>query len=116
MAGLSGAGLLFILLHFALMSTIFMNPEIQEEMANDGVPRVFVPVIGIFYGAMILIALTLVIINILSARYLAAQKRRTFSMVTAGLNCLGNIPGIALAVCTFIVLCRDSVKAAYEQN
>lgn len=115
MAGLSGAALIFILLHLALMSSIFMNPDLDWEPKGSELPKAIIPMIGFFYGVMILGSTALITMNVLSARYLAARKKRTFSMITAGLNCLGNIPGIALAVCTFIVLCRESVKAAYLQ-
>lgn len=115
-AGLYGLGLFFIILHFAIMSAVFMNPEVIKEGKNDEFIQVFVPIMGAVYGSLILVGLALIVLNILSARYLTARKKRTFSMVTAGMNCLGGIPGVALAVCTFIVLCRDSVKAAYEKN
>lgn len=50
---------------------------------------------------------------IYSGRCLARRRHWTFSLVIAGLLCLAGAPGIVLAVFTFIVLLRDSVKRMY---
>ena len=112
MAGLSGLGFLFLLFHFAMMRWVFGVAE-KSEKPHDPDLEMIIPIMGVFYLVVGLGMIALITMNILSARYLKQRKKRMFSMITAGFNCLGNIPGIALAVCTFIVLCRDSVKAAY---
>src|SRR5437867_5593767 len=62
----------------------------------------------------VLLGWTLGILNILSGRFLARRRRRVFSLIVAGIDCV-NVPlGTALGVFTFLVLLRDSVKAAYD--
>ena len=116
MAGLSGMALLFIILHFAIMSSVFMNPEVMENGKDAVLLKLLVPIMGIFYVIMIFVGIALTTLNIISARYLSARKMRMLSIITAGFNCLGGIPGIALAVCTFIVLSRQSVIDAYQTS
>ncbi|HEX8915087.1 MAG TPA: hypothetical protein VF796_22235 [Humisphaera sp.] len=49
-----------------------------------------------------------------SARNLSRRRGRTFTFVTAGILCLQMPLGTVLGVFTFIVLNRESVRAAYE--
>lgn len=69
-----------------------------------------------FIGAgscAILLGWSFGILTILSGRWIAQRRRRTFSLVIAAINC-ANFPfGTLLGVFTFIVLLRPSVKAMY---
>ncbi|MDB4295106.1 hypothetical protein N9908_02570 [Akkermansiaceae bacterium] len=64
-AGLYGLGLFFIILHFAIMSAVFMNPEVIKEGKDDEFIQVFVPIMGAVYGSLILVGLALIVLNIL---------------------------------------------------
>jgi len=53
------------------------------------------------------------VMNIISAGLIAKRKGRTFTYVTAALNCL-NIPfGLALAIFTFITMGDKEVRTEY---
>lgn len=53
------------------------------------------------------------IMNIVSAGLISKRRGRTFSQVTAALNCL-NIPfGLGLAIFTFVTLSDDEVRQEY---
>ena len=53
------------------------------------------------------------VMNIISAGLIAKRKARTFTYVTAALNCL-NIPfGLALAIFTFIAMGDKEVRTEY---
>jgi hypothetical protein len=115
LAGFAFAGLLFLCLHFLIMTTIFTNPGIFNSPKNQSGPPVefLIPIFMVLYliiGGMI--ALT-GILNLLSANFLRKRKHRTFSLVVAGLNCI-HIPfGTALGVFTIMVLTRASVREQY---
>ena len=55
-------------------------------------------------------------LTILAGRGLATQRRRTLSLVMAGLNCLSVPFGTLLGVFTFVILLRPSVQALYQQR
>jgi hypothetical protein len=65
-------------------------------------------------GGVVALGWTLGILTIFSGRALARQRRRTFSMVIAGINCASVPVGTLLGVFTLIVLCRPSVRAMYK--
>ena len=50
----------------------------------------------------------------LSARFLRGRRHRTFSLIVAGINCLGIPLGTILGVFTLIVLLRPSVRTLYR--
>jgi len=64
-------------------------------------------------GAIFLFGMLL---NVLSAVFLWQRRRRVFSFVVGGLNCLQIPFGTALGVFTIIVLSRDSVRELYSGN
>lgn len=53
-------------------------------------------------------------LNIYSGISMSQRRRRTLSLVMAGLNCLSVPLGTTLGVFTFVVLLRDSVVAEYR--
>lgn len=115
-AGFAVLGLLFLVLHFAIMRTVFMNPEAWDKQPGGGPPPQLFAVMKMFYlfGALVMIALG--VLNAMSARFLAMRRNRMFSMVVAGLNCLQVPIGTVLGVFTFIVLGRPSVVRMYEES
>lgn len=118
-AGFDFLGVLFIILHFTIMSSVFTNDAFVQSTTNAQEAEVIKSMFGIFgwfYLLFAIIFIAKVIINFLAARYLKLKKHRTFTMVVAGINCI-NIPlGTALGVFTFIVLARPSVTMAYHEK
>jgi hypothetical protein len=141
--GLSLAGLLFVVGHFLLMSSVFTMfgempqkvkaapPLIEKEVKPDVPDPARLPsppvevvdgklvnefnseaikgMMGIadfFYFGFGIYFITKAILNFMSARYLGQRRKRTFSIVTAGLNCISFPLGTALGVFTIIVLSR----------
>lgn len=67
-----------------------------------------------FGGALVVLGWTTGILTIYSGRCLVNRRRRTFSLVMAGVNCISVPFGTLLGVFTFIVLFRPSVRMMYE--
>ena len=112
-AGLSLFGILFVLLHFTMMHAILGNPKMWEGQKQAPPMEIFA-MFKWFYlllGAWFLASLVL---NIISGLCIHRRKNRTFSLVTAAVNCLHVPIGTVLGVFTFIVLLRDSVEELYE--
>lgn len=116
MAGFCVLGLVFIGVHFAIMNSVFGNPEMwKNQQGGNPPPEEFFGLFKWMYLFMAVVFLATAVGNGLSALYLQKKKNRMFSMVMAGVNCM-NIPlGMALGVFTFIVLSRDSVREAYGE-
>ena len=113
-AGLALFGILFLLLHFAIMHAVFANPKIWADQKNGPPPAEFFAIfqwLYLFAGVWLFTSLSL---NVLSGLFLRARKHRTFSFAVAGLNCLHMPFGTVLGVFTIIVLNRDSVRELYE--
>lgn len=117
----SALGILFIGLHYFIMSSVFRSPQVMSEFEKNASseipfnPETFIDLFVWFYILMGLSMIGIATLNILSARFITLRKNRTFSMVTAGINCLQMPLGTALGVFTFIVLLRDSVRRTYEK-
>lgn len=113
-AGLALFGLLFLCLHFLIMSTIFTNPHIWATRGNSGPPPEFFKIfLGFFYLIFGGITAAAGVLNLLSAIFIRRRKHRAFSLVVAGLNCLQIPFGTILGVFTIIVLSRLSVRGKY---
>ena len=115
LAGFAFAGLLFLCLHFLIMTAVFTSPGIFNSPKNQSGPPVefLIPFFMIFYlvfGGMMAVT---GILNFLSANFLRKRKHRTFSVVVAGLNCMQIPFGTALGVFTIMVLSRPSVREQY---
>lgn len=80
----------------------------------DPFPKEMIWIFSVFYLVMGAFILTFIICNILSAGWLKKRKNRTFSLITAGLNCCVFPFGTVLGVFSFIVLSRQTVKMSYE--
>lgn len=65
---------------------------------------------GVF---VLLIGVTAVILNVLSARSLREHKNHTLCLLTSAMNCMHFPLGSLLGTFTIIVLCRPSVSAAF---
>lgn len=113
-AGLGALGLLFIIAHGVFMVTMFSTLENSESSQGEPMPEELLPIMTGMYAVMALAFIIVIVMDILSARFLKQNRYRTFSMIVAGINCL-NVPlGTVLGVFTIIVLMRESVQERYR--
>lgn len=115
--GLGTVGFVFIGLHFALVRWMVMNPQFQKNQQPGGPPpEVFLGMMVGIYGFVALLLTAGIVLNVLSARFIARRRNRMFSLVVAGLDCAQFPLGTTLGVFTFIVLLRDSVRRLYDEQ
>ena len=109
--GLIALGSSIFLIHLALGIWFLTNPPTPT---NGPPPPPEVGWLFIVFGALFpLIGWTLGGLVIYSGRCIARRRNWTFSLVVAGLMCVSGVLGIVLAVFTFLVLLRPTVKLAY---
>ncbi len=116
LAGLAVVGILFLFMHYIMMSTVMNDPAVwkNQKMPPNFDPRTFFDAFKWFYlfmGGMLVLG---GIANLISGFFIRARRHRMFSLVIGGVNCLMFPFGTALGVFTFVVLLRDSVREAYE--
>src|SRR5436190_7458982 len=111
--GLAVVGIGFLGVHYAIMHTVFSNPEILKSQ-NAGMPKAFLDVFIWFYIFMAVILMAGLVLNVLSGIFLLQKRNRIFSLIIGGLNCLQIPFGTALGVLTILVLSRDSVRQLYS--
>jgi hypothetical protein len=114
-AGLAFLGLGFVGLHYALMGTVFNNPELWKN-ATQPPPADFFAVFKWIYVVLAAWYVTSLALNLLAGIYLRRKAHRTFCFVVAGMNCLHMPLGTILGIFTIIVLARGSVAAAFENR
>ena len=114
-AGLAVLGILFLLLHYTFMHTIFANPEMwkNQKQPMPMPPEQLFTIMKWFYLAGAVWFVTSGILNLISGLCLRARKHRTFSLVVAGFNCLHIPLGTVLGIFTIIILNRESVREVY---
>jgi hypothetical protein len=124
MVGLAVAGMAFLFVHYMVMSAVFTNPQILEQMRKQQEqqhqamlfdPAQFIHAFVWFYlliGAWGLVSL---VVNLVSGLSIQARKHRTFSLVVAGFNCINFPFGTFLGVFTLIVLMRPTMPAFYNE-
>ena len=91
----------------------------SRTQRNNGMPKemmgpviVIMAVVYLVGGAMII---GMGILNFMCARRIGKCRSRTFCMVVAGVNCIQIPFGLALGICTFIVLGRQSVVELFAE-
>jgi hypothetical protein len=112
-AGLAFVGIGFLGVHYAIMHTMFSNPEMWKSQPQAMPPKAFLGAfiwLYLFFGVLLLTGLVL---NVLSGFFLWRKRNRLFSLIIGGLNCLQIPFGTALGVFTILVLSRDSVRQLY---
>jgi hypothetical protein len=115
-AGLAFLGVGFVLVHYALMSTLTNNAALWAKNQAGPPPAEFFAMFKWFYLMFGGWFGTTLLFNMLAGFYLRARKHRTVCFITAALNCL-HIPfGTVLGIFTIIVLVRDSVRRSFEQR
>ena len=113
-AGLALLGILFLLAHYAIFSTVFNNPKMWENQKQAPPPAEFFAILKWFYLIFAVWFAGSGILNVVSGLCIRARQHRTFSMIVAGINCIHLPLGTVLGVFTIIVLLRDSVRELYE--
>lgn len=116
MSALALAGIGFLIAHYFIMHSVFLNPETWKGGRHEAPPKELFEVFVWFYyimGGMLIVAGTG---NILSGIFLLKGRNRMFSLIVAGVNCLQIPVGTVLGVFTLIVLMRDSVRQFYAAN
>ncbi len=88
-------------------------------VVSSGSPTTPPPMIGWFFvgfgSAMVGLGWLLGIATIVSGVMIKRRRRKVFSLIVAGLNCLSVPIGTILGVFTFIVLNRQSIATQYAQ-
>jgi len=116
-AGLALIGILFLLVHYLMLNTLFSNPALWRPSRNvSPPPKEFFAIFVWFYFFMGGALVTASVLNLLSGIFLIQRRHRVFSLVVAGLNCLQIPFGTVLGVFTIVVLSRSSVRAVYERD
>lgn len=115
-AALAFLALLFLLVHFAMFHTIFANPKMWEGQKGGPPPAEFFAIFKWFYLFFGFWLVASGVLNVISGLCLRSRKRRTFSMVVAGFNCVHIPLGTVLGIFTIIVLQRESVRELYETS
>lgn len=116
LAGLAVIGLGFLFLHWFFMSSIFDNPEMWKNAkdAPPPPPKEFFAIFKWFYAFMGVMIVGGGLASLVSGFCILRRRARMFSIVVAGVSCLGFPFGTALGVFTLVVLLRDSVREEYE--
>jgi len=122
MVGLGAVGLIFLLFHYMMMSTVFANPHIWENMKDkDGnpVPMPFDPTqffaaFRWFYLLIGMWGVVSMIVNLIAGFRLRQWRSRTFLLFVAGFNCINFPFGTLLGIFTIMVLTRDSMRGRFD--
>lgn len=101
--------------HLVVGIALIVNPRAFPAPPGARPPD---PLLGwlfaIIGGSVLLLGWTVGLLTIFSGRWIKQRRRRVFSMVLAGINCMWVPLGTVLGVFTFIILLRDSVQTLYE--
>jgi hypothetical protein len=116
LAGLAVVGLGFLFMHWFFMSSIFDNPEMWKNAKNGAQPppKEFFAIFKWFYAFMGAMTVGGGLACLISGLCILRRRARMFSIVVAGVSCLGFPFGTALGVFTLVVLLRESVREDYE--
>ena len=108
---------LFPLVYVAI-GILFVSGVIPSDphQSNGGDPEVIGWVFIAFGTAFTVIAGLFGALTLYSGFQIRARRRRMFSLVAAGINCVHFPFGTALGVFTLIVLLRRSVEALYRST
>jgi hypothetical protein len=114
------AGILYLLggffpiIHLGLGFMMAFHPQVMTDGHSEP-PPAFVGYLIMGIAAFFMVAAWIFgVLTIQSGRCMRQKRSRMFSLVIAGLNCCLFPIGTALGVFTFIVLCRPSVRNAYD--
>jgi len=87
---------------------------ITQSRGGAGDPPAFVGWMFMCMGSFFILFIeTVAVLGFFTARSLKERRRRTLCFIAAGMCCLQIPIGLTLAVFTFIVLSRPSIKASF---
>ena len=108
--------IIHLIMGIAILNGAF--PPANQGNGHSGPP--FPPEFGWIFIIMalvfILIGWTFGVLTLISGFSIKARRRRLFSIIVAGLNCIHFPFGTALGVFTLIVLLRRSVETLYRST
>jgi len=109
----------FFIIHLTVMGLLLNNPEIfgAQPVPAQGLDlqQVFSVLFTIF-AVFIAFGIAYGVAQIMSGRFMAKRKHRTFSFIVAIPNLLLIPYGTLLGVFTLIVLGRESVRTLYAEK
>jgi hypothetical protein len=114
LAGFACAGFVFLFVYWTLFSSFMFNPGTWDQKHGVPSPADVARVLKFSFVIFLPACLAWGLANLISGFSIRVRKRRTFSLVVAGLNCLWMPFGTLLGVFTLIVLLRDSVRELYD--
>jgi hypothetical protein len=107
----------FPLIHFFVGLGLLIAPTKFENVHGDDILPL--QIMGGFFMVMasifLLLGWSMGICTILSGRYIAQRRRRTFSIAMAAINCMHFPFGTTLGVFTLILLTKDEAKILYGE-
>ncbi len=107
---------LIFIFHAVIGLVMLINPQAFESPDGDMPPKAIGLLFAIMGTCPMIFGWTLGILTIVSGRMIQRKRRRTFSLVIAGINCLWMPFGTILGVFTIIVLLRESVIMLYQEK
>jgi hypothetical protein len=112
------AGIAFGFLHFMIMRSIFLRPEVWNGPKGNGTPPPeamihFFIAMYVLMGAVFLVGL---LVNVWCGFFLMRRKHLMFCQIAAGFTCLSIPLGTILGAFTFMVLNRDGVRHKFAVN
>lgn len=114
LAGLTALGLGFLFMHWFFMSSIFSHPAIWQNAKGPPPPKEFFAIFKWLYLFMGTLFVGIGVANLVSGWCIQRRRAKPFSLIVAGINCLGFPFGTTLGVFTLVVLLRESVTEAYQ--
>ena len=121
LAALAAIAIGLLAMHYAILDSVLTHPEIWKQLQQGPKPptreafKNLLDVLAWVYTFIGGISLVYVMLNFLSGIFLIQRKFRTFSLITAALDCLLFPIGPILGVFTIIVLSRPSVRTEYDE-
>jgi hypothetical protein len=122
MVGVGVLGLIFLLFHYMMMSTVFANPHTWDNLKDNNGNPVQMPFNPTqFFNAFRWIYLMMgawgvlsMIVNLIAGLRLRQWRSRTFLLFVAGFNCINFPFGTVLGIFTIMVLTRDSMRGRFD--
>jgi hypothetical protein len=104
----------FGLIHFGMGLFILISPQSMSSADPEGLKIAMGTLFAVLGGLFVLAGWTLGLVTILSGRYIAQRRKRVFSVVVAGINCVFLPFGTVLGIFTLILLTREDVMSDYK--
>jgi len=113
-AGFLVVGIGFLFLHYWIFFHLLACPGLFAGGCAKAPPLGFLAIFRCFYLVVGAILGLGIVANVLAGRCIARRKWRTFTLVVDIVNFFQFPFGTVLAICTFLVLVRDSVVELYH--